>query len=131
MLPHSTGYFSSGSTQTFAAADVDVSRAHDFSPHVAYELGFKLGLAGRLAGEGDRLLMFNKNLFPIVKRLQRLPLLILWREEAAPQRGAPTLFDCALALLRPAPVSHHAPPVTSPSTAAAAASRRHSGRRAA
>jgi hypothetical protein len=66
VLPNSYTIHGSGSTETFAAADVDISWVHDFSNRIGYELGLKLGIAGRLAGTGDRYLTFNSDLFPIV-----------------------------------------------------------------
>lgn len=54
----------------FLVGDVDISWLHDFSPHFGFELGLKLGLAGRVGGEvGDRYpraLMFGRNFYPVV-----------------------------------------------------------------
>jgi hypothetical protein len=54
----------------YLAGDVDISWLHDFSPYFGYEIGVKLGLAGRLAGRvGDdypRGIMWGKNLYPIL-----------------------------------------------------------------
>jgi hypothetical protein len=69
VVPHSESTAGSRLTETFAAADVDLSWVHDFSEHFGYELGLKLGIAGRLAGDGDRpftFTTFNKDFFPIL-----------------------------------------------------------------
>ena len=54
----------------FLAADVDISWLHDFSPHFGFELGVKLGLAGRVGGEVGRYyprgLMFGKDVYPVI-----------------------------------------------------------------
>jgi len=54
----------------YLAGDVDISWLHDFSPHFGYELGIKLGIAGRLSGRvGDdypKAVMWGRNLYPIV-----------------------------------------------------------------
>ena len=54
----------------YLAGDVDISWLHDFSPYFGYELGIKLGIAGRLSGRvGDDYpsgLMWGKNLYPIL-----------------------------------------------------------------
>lgn len=68
------GYWTTGYSQYsplyFLAGDVDFSWLHDFSPRFGFELGMKLGLAGRLAGDvGDCYpsgVMWGKNLYPIV-----------------------------------------------------------------
>jgi hypothetical protein len=65
-LPRSDGFVSSAGPEEFAAADADISWVHDFSERFGYEVGVKLGLAGRLAGSGDRPLMFSKDWFPLV-----------------------------------------------------------------
>jgi hypothetical protein len=57
-------------TLYYLAGDIDISWLHDFSPYFAYELGIKLGLAGRLSGRvGDDYpsgIMWGKNLYPIL-----------------------------------------------------------------
>jgi hypothetical protein len=66
------GYFG-GSNHggiAYLAGDVDLSWLHDFTPHFGFELGVKLGLAGRLAG-GERYsyprgVMFGRDLYPIL-----------------------------------------------------------------
>lgn len=54
----------------FLVGDVDVSWLHDFTPHFGYEIGIKLGLAGRVAGEiGNRYprsVTFGRDLYPIL-----------------------------------------------------------------
>jgi hypothetical protein len=54
----------------YLAGDIDVSWLHDFSPHFGYEIGVKLGIAGRLSGRvGDdypRSVMWGKNFYPIL-----------------------------------------------------------------
>jgi hypothetical protein len=55
---------------TFLVADVDVSWMHDFSPNFGFEVGLKLGIAGRVGGQigEDRVewVMFGKNFYPVV-----------------------------------------------------------------
>jgi len=71
---HRRGYWTSSyghwSSLTYLAGDVDISWLHDFSPHFGFELGAKVGLAGRLSGDvGDcypRNLMWGRNLYPIL-----------------------------------------------------------------
>ncbi len=63
------GFFSGrATTRVYAAADVDISWLHDFSPHFGYELGLKLGLGVRLSGDWDDPpgTMFTESAFPIV-----------------------------------------------------------------
>ena len=54
----------------YLAGDVDISWLHDFSPHFGYEIGLKLGIAGRLAGtvgrDYPRGVMWGKDFYPIV-----------------------------------------------------------------
>jgi hypothetical protein len=67
------GYWVGGdaryTTLYYLAGDVDVSWLHDFSPRFGFELGLKVGLAGRLAGRvGDDYpgwLMWGRNVYPI------------------------------------------------------------------
>ena len=55
---------------SYLAGDVDFSWLHDFSPHFGFELGLKLGIAGRFSGDvGDVYpsgVMWGRNLYPIV-----------------------------------------------------------------
>lgn len=55
---------------SFLVGDVDISWLHDFSPHFGFELGVKLGLAGRVGGEVGRSyprgLMFGRDFYPVV-----------------------------------------------------------------
>jgi hypothetical protein len=55
---------------TFLYGDVDISWLHDFAPHFGFELGMKLGLAGRISGEVGRRyprsFMFGSNVYPIL-----------------------------------------------------------------
>jgi hypothetical protein len=54
----------------YLALDVDVSWLHDFGPHFGYEIGMKVGLAGRVGGtvgsHFTRSVMFGKDVFPIL-----------------------------------------------------------------
>jgi len=54
----------------YAFGDVDVSWLYDFTPHVGFELGVKVGLAGRLSGrvgaDYPRDVMWGKDLYPIL-----------------------------------------------------------------
>ncbi len=54
----------------YLAGDIDFSWLHDFSPRFGYELGLKLGIAGRISGNvGDhypRGVMWGRDLYPIV-----------------------------------------------------------------
>ena len=54
----------------YLAGDIDFSWLHDFSPHFGFELGLKLGIAGRISGNvGDNYpssVMWGSNLYPIV-----------------------------------------------------------------
>lgn len=54
----------------FVAADLDISWLHDFTPHCGYEIGVKLGLAARVAGDigpdYPRALMFGSSVYPIL-----------------------------------------------------------------
>ena len=63
-------YQSSYNSLYYLAGDIDISWLHDFTPHFGYELGIKLGIAGRLSGRvGDdypRSVMWGKNFYPIV-----------------------------------------------------------------
>ena len=65
------GYARDSYTNTlyFVAGDVDISWLHDFGPHFGFELGVKLGLAGRVSGDigkyYPRSLMFGKDVYPI------------------------------------------------------------------
>lgn len=63
-------YEYSFNTLYYFAGDVDISWLHDFSPYFGYEIGVKLGIAGRVAGRvGDdypRGIMWGKNLYPIL-----------------------------------------------------------------
>lgn len=56
-------------TLSYLAGDVDVSWLHDFSPRFGWELGVKVGLAGRLSGRVGRdypdFVMFGKDIYPI------------------------------------------------------------------
>lgn len=70
---YSFGYYTSDYKRNnlyFLAADVDISWLHDFSPHFGYEIGLKLGLAFRVAGDvGDSypgFVMFGRNLYPVI-----------------------------------------------------------------
>lgn len=53
----------------YLAGDIDFSWLHDFSPRFGYELGLKLGIAGRISGSvGDhypRGAMWGRDLYPI------------------------------------------------------------------
>jgi|GEM_PF-7126690 len=64
---HGTGFYS---TLYYLAGDVDFSWVHDFTPRFGFELGMKLGLAGRIGGSlGDDYpsgVTWGKNLYPIV-----------------------------------------------------------------
>jgi hypothetical protein len=63
------GGFERTTVRTYLAGDVDFSWLHEFSSHFAYEIGIKLGLAGRLEGNSpdyQRFLMFSKDFFPII-----------------------------------------------------------------
>jgi hypothetical protein len=63
------GAFERTTVRTYLAGDVDISWLHDFSPHFGYEVGIKLGIAGRLEGTmGDypRFVMFSRDLFPLI-----------------------------------------------------------------
>ena len=55
---------------SYLAADVDVAWLHDFSPHVGFELGVKVGLAGLVGGRWNgnypRAVTFGSDLYPIV-----------------------------------------------------------------
>lgn len=54
----------------YLAGDIDISWLHDFSPHFGFELGLKVGIAGRLSGNvGNtypRGIMWGKDLYPIL-----------------------------------------------------------------
>ena len=54
----------------FLAGDVDVSWLHDFGPRLGFELGLKVGLAGRVGGTVGRCyprdVMWGKDLYPIL-----------------------------------------------------------------
>ncbi len=57
----------------FLAGDVDVAWLHDFGPHFGFELGVKVGIAGRVGGTvGDKLpawtrgVMFGRDAYPIL-----------------------------------------------------------------
>lgn len=68
---HHDGYGACGrfTTLYYLAADVDFSWLHDFTPRFGFELGAKLGVAGRLAGAvGDDYpsgTMWGRNFYPI------------------------------------------------------------------
>lgn len=66
------GYYTTGYKRNalwYAFGDVDVSWLHDFGPHFGFELGVKLGLAGRVAGKVGRdypsFVMFGKDFYPL------------------------------------------------------------------
>jgi hypothetical protein len=54
----------------FVAADVDISWVHQFSPRFAFELGTKLGVAGRVSGQVGRYypsyVMFGRDFYPVI-----------------------------------------------------------------
>jgi hypothetical protein len=56
-------------TLTYLVGDVDVAWLHDFTPRFGWELGVKVGLAGRLSGKVGRdypyYIMFGRDLFPV------------------------------------------------------------------
>jgi hypothetical protein len=68
------GYWYTGNarytTLSYLAGDVDFSWLHDFSPRFGFELGLKVGIAGRLSGAvGDDYpsgVMWGRNFYPIV-----------------------------------------------------------------
>ena len=53
----------------YLVGDIDISWLHDFGPHFGFELGVKVGLAGRVGGTvGDnypKFVMWGSNLYPI------------------------------------------------------------------
>lgn len=54
---------------TFLVADVDLSWLHDFGPHFGFEMGVKLGLGLKVAGQTGRYprgVMFGRDLYPIL-----------------------------------------------------------------
>ena len=65
-----TSEYGSYNSLYFLAGDVDFSWLHDFSPRFGFELGLKLGLAGRLGGtvghDYPSGAMWGKSLYPIV-----------------------------------------------------------------
>ncbi len=61
----------SGGGRYFLAGDVDISWLHEFGPRCAIDLGFKLGVAGKLGGtpvndDLSRIGMFSQNFYPLV-----------------------------------------------------------------
>jgi hypothetical protein len=67
---HNNYLFTDHATQrAYLAADVDISWLHDFSPRIGYEVGIKLGIAGRVTGDSDSYphgVMFSKDLYPLI-----------------------------------------------------------------
>ncbi len=63
-------YTCTRNTLYYVFGDIDISWLHDFTPHVGFEVGLKLGLAGRVSGQVGRDypsgVMFGKDVYPII-----------------------------------------------------------------
>lgn len=64
-----SGYYERNNPLYYIAGDIDISWLHDFGDHCGFELGVKIGLAGRVGGtvgnDYPNVVMFGRDFFPI------------------------------------------------------------------